>query len=98
MYTRVAEQWLAQKSDLEPLQRTFLLEALDFYRRLSREQESSPDPAIRREAARAFGRVADLEQRLGRLREAESAFRMPWRSWMPWRPTIPTRTTGRRRR
>ncbi len=75
MYTRVAEQWLAQKSDLEPLQRTFLLEALDFYRRLSREQESSPDPAIRREAARAFGRVADLEQRLGRLREAESAFR-----------------------
>ena len=74
MYTRVAEEWLSQKSDLEPLQRTFLQEALEFYRQLVREQKQTDDPLVRRETARAYNRVAELERRLGRLRDAEAAF------------------------
>jgi serine/threonine protein kinase len=75
MYTRVAEEWLSQKSDLEPLQRVFLQEALDFYRQLVSEQEQNRDPSVREETARTYDRVAELESRFGRMREAEAAFR-----------------------
>jgi serine/threonine protein kinase len=75
MYTDVAEQWLALKGELEPLQRKFLQEALEFYRQLAAEQELSNDPSVRQETARAYNRVAELERRLGRLQDAEAAFR-----------------------
>ena len=36
MYTQVAEKWLAQEPQMEPLQREFLLKALRFYERFAR--------------------------------------------------------------
>jgi tetratricopeptide (TPR) repeat protein len=73
MYTDVAEQWLGQQAALEPLQRTFLLKALDHYQRFAGEE--SRDPNVRLRTARAYRRVGAVQQKLGRTREAEAAFR-----------------------
>ncbi|HEX8203379.1 MAG TPA: serine/threonine-protein kinase, partial [Isosphaeraceae bacterium] len=42
MFTRVAEEWLGQQAQLEPLQRDFLLEALSFYQQFAREEGRDP--------------------------------------------------------
>ncbi len=73
MYTGVAEEWLAQQPDLQPVQREFLLKALDYYRAFSLEQD--PDPAVRAEAGGAAYRVAEIERKLGHSDEAERAYR-----------------------
>ena len=71
MYTQVAEKWLAQQPNLEALQREFLQKALRFYEESS--QETSSDPGVRFEAARAQRRVAEIHYRLGARVQAEAA-------------------------
>ena len=66
MYTQVAERWLAQEPQMEPLQREFLLKALQFYQRFSRPEESSAE--LRREAGKAARRAAEIQSRLGETR------------------------------
>jgi serine/threonine protein kinase/Tfp pilus assembly protein PilF len=73
MYTQVAEKWLAQEAQLEEVQREFLEKALGFYTDFLREQGG--DPAVLEETARAHRRVADIQMKLGRQREAERAYR-----------------------
>jgi len=72
MYTDVAEQWLAQQPALEPVQRTFLQKALDYYQRFAGEENT--DPKVRLKTAAAYRRVGVFQQNLGRSLGAESAF------------------------
>jgi tetratricopeptide (TPR) repeat protein/tRNA A-37 threonylcarbamoyl transferase component Bud32 len=71
MYTQVAQQWLEDR--LDPLQQSFLEKALASYERFA--AEDAADAAIRRERALAYGRVGDIRQKLGRLGDAEVAYR-----------------------
>jgi serine/threonine protein kinase len=73
MYTQVAERWLAQQPQMEPLQREFLEKALQFYTESA--QRTSTDPTVRFETARAYRRMAEIQHRLGQPGEAETAFR-----------------------
>lgn len=73
MYTQVAEEWLAEQSQLEPLQKEFLQKALHFYERAA--AVSGGDPTLRREAAKAQRRVGEIQQRLGDMKAAEAAYR-----------------------
>jgi serine/threonine protein kinase/tetratricopeptide (TPR) repeat protein len=73
MYTQVAERWLSQQPQMEPLQREFLTKALQFYAESA--QRTGADPAVRFETARAHRRMAEIQHRLGQPVEAESAFR-----------------------
>ena len=73
MYTQVAERWLSEQAQLEPLQREFLLKALRFYERFA--QPNSSDPGVLREAGKAARRVGEIQQRLGGFKDAEAAYR-----------------------
>jgi hypothetical protein len=73
MYTQVAEKWLAHQPQMEPLQREFLEKALQSYSEFA--QETSNDPTVRFETARAFRRIAEIQHRLGQPVQAEEAFR-----------------------
>jgi tetratricopeptide (TPR) repeat protein len=73
MYTQVAEKWLAHQPQMEPLQREFLEKALQSYTEFA--QETSNDPTVRFETARAFRRIAEIQHRLGPSVQAEEAFR-----------------------
>jgi tetratricopeptide (TPR) repeat protein len=73
MYTQVAEKWLKQQPQLEPVQRDFLLRALAFYEELAREPGA--EAGIRREIANAYRRVGDIHTRLGQHSAAVPAFR-----------------------
>lgn len=73
MYTQVAERWLSQEPQMEPLQREFLLKALEFYERFAQPDAASPD--VRREAGRAARRVGEIQQKLGEHAAAEESFR-----------------------
>ena len=42
MYTEVAQNWLSQQPQLEPLQREFILKALAFYQEFARELGGDP--------------------------------------------------------
>jgi tetratricopeptide (TPR) repeat protein len=72
MYTEVAEKWLSQEAQLEPLQRELLAKALAFYQEFARER--ADDVSVRMEVGRALRRVAEIEEALGRHSEAASAF------------------------
>jgi eukaryotic-like serine/threonine-protein kinase len=73
MYTQVAERWLSQQAQLEPLQREFLLKALAFYQDFAREQAANP--RARQDEALAYKRVGNIQLKLENDREAEQAFR-----------------------
>jgi tetratricopeptide (TPR) repeat protein len=73
MFTDVAEKWLAQQPHLEPLQKQFLEEALQFYEEFAQEQ--SADPQLRLETANAYRRVGQIRLKLGEQAQAEEAFR-----------------------
>jgi serine/threonine protein kinase/tetratricopeptide (TPR) repeat protein len=73
MYTRVAEEWLANQPGLEDVQRQFLLDALAFYERFA--AENGANPRVRRETGRAFGRVGRIRDALGEPDRAEEAYR-----------------------
>jgi serine/threonine protein kinase len=73
MYTQVAERWLSQEPQMEPLQREFLQKALDFYERFAKPDGASAE--MRRDAAKAARRVGEIQQRLGETGAAEASFR-----------------------
>ncbi len=70
-YTRVAEEWLADR--LDPLQREFLEKALAYYRDFAGPDEG--EPGLRQERGRAHLRMGDVLRKLGRHDEAEPAYR-----------------------
>jgi serine/threonine protein kinase/tetratricopeptide (TPR) repeat protein len=72
MYTEVAEEWLAQQSHLQEVQRRFLLEALQYYEAFA--QEPGADPALRLQAATAYRRAGEIQFRLGEPARAEEAY------------------------
>ncbi len=69
-YTRVAEEWLADR--LDPLQREFLAKALAYYRDFT--GPDAGDPALRLERGRAQLRMGDVLRKLGQHAEAEAAY------------------------
>ena len=71
MYTKVAENWLEDR--LDPLQREFLEKTLAHYQTLT--GQAADEPAVRLEHGRAFQRMGDIHRKLGRLDEANEAFR-----------------------
>jgi tetratricopeptide (TPR) repeat protein len=73
MYTRVAEQWLAQQARMEPMQREFLEAALAFYEAFA--DDRGADPEVQRLTAEALLRVALIRNKLDKTREAEEAYR-----------------------
>ena len=73
MYTQFAEKWLAQQAELTPVQQQFLEKALAFYQRLATEESADPDVLF--ETAKAEQRVGEIQNKLGKHAEAETAFR-----------------------
>ena len=74
MYTQFTQDVLADQPHLEPVQRQFLEEALQFYEEFTREPEANR--SARLEAAKAAQRVGEIRLKLGHAHEAESALRM----------------------
>jgi tetratricopeptide (TPR) repeat protein len=73
MYTDVAQKWLSQQPQLEPLQREFLLKAAEYYTEFA--SDSASDPAGRLGRIKAERRSADIQKKLGKHGEAELAYR-----------------------
>jgi serine/threonine-protein kinase len=72
MSSQVIEDWLAQKKQLEPAQRTFLETALAFYEGFARESGNTQE--VRQGVAGAHLRVGNIHQKLGHHGEAEAAY------------------------
>jgi serine/threonine protein kinase/Flp pilus assembly protein TadD len=72
-YAQIAEKVLANRPHMEREERKLLERVLDFYQELAREDGS--DPVIRMETGRAYRRVGNIQQKLGRHEEAEKAYR-----------------------
>jgi serine/threonine-protein kinase len=72
MLTRVAEGPLARMPQAHEVRRKLLEDALEFYLRFLEQQGA--DPEVRREAARAYRRVADIRWRLGQHAQALDAY------------------------
>lgn len=73
MYTQVAEKWLANEPEMDPVQREFLEKALALYQELVREEPTNP--ALRREHGLAYFRVGQIYRVLGKPDQAEQAYR-----------------------
>jgi tetratricopeptide (TPR) repeat protein len=73
MYTRVAEEWLADEPQKDPLQKDFLEKALGFYQRLARKGGTGSE--ARRRTGLAYFRVGQLYRSLNRREEAADAYR-----------------------
>jgi hypothetical protein len=71
MYTQVAEQWLGPQPHLQPLQRTFLEEALGYYQHAAERWDD--DPVVRRKVPELHERVAKINAALGQHGPAEEA-------------------------
>jgi tetratricopeptide (TPR) repeat protein len=71
MYTRFAQEWLANQPGLQPAQRDFLLEALRFYQEFA--QEEGEDAQARYSMGLGLLRVADIQCELGDVLAAEQA-------------------------
>ncbi len=72
LYTQLAEELYALPR-MQPLQRKFLLQALEFYNEFSAQKGS--DPEIRFETGRAYRRVGSINHLLGHRPEASHALR-----------------------
>jgi serine/threonine-protein kinase len=72
MYTKVAEEWLADEPHKDPLQQEFLEKALGLYEDFA--LESRGDPAVRRETALAHFRLGQIHRTLSEDRAAEEAY------------------------
>jgi serine/threonine protein kinase len=72
MLTRVADERLLYVPQMEPVRRELLQEALKYYLKVL--EKKSDDPMIRREAARAYGRVGKIQHFLGQYAKAEKAY------------------------
>jgi serine/threonine protein kinase/tetratricopeptide (TPR) repeat protein len=73
LYTEFAQERLAHRPDLKPLQREFLEKALTFYEGFARE--NGDEPKARLEVARARWRVGNVRQQFGDLIKAEESYR-----------------------
>jgi serine/threonine-protein kinase len=73
MSSQVIEDWLAQKTQLEPAQRTFLEAALAYYEEFAKESGHTEE--VRQGAAGAHLRVGKIRDKLGQHPDAEAAFR-----------------------
>jgi tetratricopeptide (TPR) repeat protein len=71
MLTEVGQEHLRNIPEMEPVRKVLLEKALAFYQEFLREQ--GDDPGMRLEAARAYGRVGQINYLLGRSAEAEKA-------------------------
>ncbi len=72
LYTQLAEELYALPR-MQPLQRKFLIQALEFYEEFSAQNGS--DPEIRFETVRAYRRVGSIQHLLGRRPESSQALR-----------------------
>jgi serine/threonine protein kinase len=72
MYTKVAQEWLAQAGDMTELQKDFLEKALAYYEVLG--QDNDRDPKVRIEKLRSQLRVANIHESLGRHPTAETVY------------------------
>jgi eukaryotic-like serine/threonine-protein kinase len=72
MYTQVAEKWLDEEPNQDPLQSDFLKKALRFYEEMS--QEEGTDPTLRKATALAYFRVGKIDWVLGRYDDAAIAY------------------------
>jgi tetratricopeptide (TPR) repeat protein/tRNA A-37 threonylcarbamoyl transferase component Bud32 len=72
MLTQVGQEELADIPRMGPVRERLLNKALAFYQGFL--GENSDDPAIRKELARAYGRIGDIQAMLHRVPEAEAAY------------------------
>jgi serine/threonine protein kinase len=72
MFTQVAEKWLAHQTGLEPLQRRFLQDALEFYEKLINDRATTHDELL--EAGNAYKRMGQIEHKLGQPTKAVRSF------------------------
>jgi tetratricopeptide (TPR) repeat protein/predicted Ser/Thr protein kinase len=72
MLTRVGDRDLANEPRLERVRRDLLIKALTLYQGFVKEQDA--DPEVRRETARAYRRVGDIQYLLGDFPAAAAAY------------------------
>jgi tetratricopeptide (TPR) repeat protein len=72
MLTRLGEVELAEVPQMEPVRRTMLGKALDFYQKFLAQR--GQDRSIRQETGRANLRLGDIEEMLGQYGAAEAAY------------------------
>ena len=72
MYTRFAEEWLADEPHQDHVRQEFLEKAQRLYQEFAQEQRD--DPAIRRETALAFFRLGQIYRTLNQHAEAQQAY------------------------
>jgi serine/threonine protein kinase len=70
MYTEVAEKWLENEPLSDPLQRKFLLKALEYFKEFAKEARDCTQLA--RQTALAYKRVGVIQSKLGQHAEAEA--------------------------
>jgi serine/threonine protein kinase len=72
MFTQVAENWLSRDVSLEFVQRKILLDALQIYEDLAKED--GDDPTLRLERGNAYRRIGEIHHKFGNHAEADRAF------------------------
>jgi serine/threonine protein kinase len=72
MFTQVAEKWLARDVSLEVVQKKILLDALQIYEEMAKED--GDDPALRLERGSAYRRIGEIQRKFHNQAEAERAF------------------------
>jgi tetratricopeptide (TPR) repeat protein len=72
MYARLQQDPLHVQARTPPLRRDAVLNALQFYQQLARQERT--EPVMRRERALAMTRVGDIQHRLGRHSQALEAY------------------------
>jgi tetratricopeptide (TPR) repeat protein len=72
MFTQVAEKWLSRNVSLESVQRKILLDALQIYEELAKED--GDDPTLRLERGNAYRRIGEIQHKFGNHAEADRAF------------------------
>jgi tetratricopeptide (TPR) repeat protein len=68
----VGQERLKDVPEMEPVRRTLLEKAAAFYDKFLGER--GDDPAVREEAARAYGRLGQINEQLGRRGESQAAY------------------------
>jgi serine/threonine protein kinase/predicted negative regulator of RcsB-dependent stress response len=71
LLTKVAD--IGFEEQLDPLQREFLEDALQYYEQFT--SRVAHDPAVRLEHGRVYQLMGDIERKLGKPRESENAYR-----------------------
>jgi tetratricopeptide (TPR) repeat protein len=72
MYTKVAEEWLAEEPYKDPLRQEFLEKALKLYQQFV--ADGADDPELRREIALAWFRMGQIYRTLERSTDAKQAY------------------------